>query len=88
MYRNLHKAYTTPAGSLPVLRGIDLDIYQGDFVAIVGGSGVGKITRPRGNPCCGASPQQNERGSGGRMAQAQCWRGIPVLSTTAQLDHL
>lgn len=42
--RNLHKAYTTPAGSLAVLRGIDLDINQGDFVAIVGASGVGKTT--------------------------------------------
>lgn len=42
--RNLHKAYTTPAGSLPVLRDIDLDIHQGDFVAIVGASGVGKTT--------------------------------------------
>jgi len=42
--RNLHKSYDTPAGKLPVLRGIDLDINKGDFVAIVGGSGVGKTT--------------------------------------------
>ncbi|GAB4530381.1 MAG: ABC transporter ATP-binding protein [Anaerolineae bacterium] len=42
--RNLHKAYTTPAGSLAVLGGIDLDINQGEFVAIVGASGVGKTT--------------------------------------------
>lgn len=42
--RNLHKAYQTPAGSLTVLRGIDLEINKGDFVAIVGASGVGKTT--------------------------------------------
>lgn len=42
--RNLYKSYNTPAGELPVLRGIDMDINKGDFVAIVGGSGVGKTT--------------------------------------------
>jgi putative ABC transport system ATP-binding protein len=42
--RNLVKHYETPNGSLPVLQGIDLDINEGDFVAIVGPSGVGKTT--------------------------------------------
>lgn len=42
--RNLHKAYETLAGSQPVLTGMDFDIHQGDFVAIVGASGVGKTT--------------------------------------------
>jgi len=42
--RNLVKHYETPTGSLPVLQGIDLDIGQGDFVAIVGPSGAGKTT--------------------------------------------
>ena len=42
--RNLVKHYETPSGPLPVLQGIDLDIKQGDFVAIVGPSGVGKTT--------------------------------------------
>lgn len=41
---NLEKEYQTPAGSLPVLRGIDLEINQGDFIAIVGPSGSGKTT--------------------------------------------
>jgi putative ABC transport system ATP-binding protein len=41
---NLIKTYETPAGPLNVLRGIDLELKRGDFVAMVGPSGGGKTT--------------------------------------------
>jgi lipoprotein-releasing system ATP-binding protein len=42
--RGLAKAYPTPAGPLPVLVDLDLDVAPGEMVAIVGASGVGKST--------------------------------------------
>lgn len=42
--RDLAKHYDTPTGPLQVLRGIDLEVQRGDFVAIVGPSGAGKTT--------------------------------------------
>ncbi|HML20572.1 MAG TPA: ABC transporter ATP-binding protein [Aggregatilinea sp.] len=42
--RNLVKNYETPTGSLEVLKGVNLEIQSGDFVAIIGPSGAGKTT--------------------------------------------
>jgi ABC-type lipoprotein export system ATPase subunit len=42
--RNLEKSFRTGAGETFVLRRIDVDIAQGDFVTIMGPSGAGKTT--------------------------------------------
>jgi len=72
--RGVSKGYAQSSGSLPVLRDIDLDIEEGEFVALVGFSGSGKTTLVsllaglaapdagevlfRGQPVTGASPER------------------------------
>lgn len=41
---NLHKSYRTEYNTLHVLKGLNLEIEQGDFVSIMGSSGSGKST--------------------------------------------
>lgn len=41
---SLHKSYITGSNSLHVLKGIDMDIQQGEMVSIMGSSGSGKST--------------------------------------------
>lgn len=42
--RNLVKTYRSSAGDFTALRNIDLDVYPGEFVGILGKSGAGKTT--------------------------------------------
>ena len=41
---NLHKSYVMGTNSLHVLKGLDLDVEEGEFVSIMGSSGSGKST--------------------------------------------
>ena len=40
----LYKSYHTPAGAMPALRGLDLSVAPGEFIAVMGKSGAGKST--------------------------------------------
>jgi ABC-type lipoprotein export system ATPase subunit len=42
--RNVERAYATPAGQTYVLRRVDLDVPEGEFLTIMGPSGAGKST--------------------------------------------
>ena len=42
--KNLHKSYKMGKNSLHVLKGLDLEIQEGELVAIMGSSGSGKST--------------------------------------------
>ncbi len=42
--KDVRKAYQTPAGDFLALRGIDLQVQTGEFLAVVGKSGAGKST--------------------------------------------
>jgi len=42
--KNVRKAYKTPAGDFLALSGIDLQVQEGEFLAVVGKSGAGKST--------------------------------------------
>jgi putative ABC transport system ATP-binding protein len=42
--RGVSKDYHTKAGAFPALKGINLDIYPGEFLGVIGKSGAGKST--------------------------------------------
>jgi ABC-type lipoprotein export system ATPase subunit len=42
--RDLIKTYKTPAGDFTAVKGLDVDVQRGEFVAIIGKSGSGKST--------------------------------------------
>ncbi len=44
LLRDLRKTYATDAGEVQAIKGVDLEVRAGDFVAIMGSSGSGKST--------------------------------------------
>ena len=81
--RDLHKTYRRGPETVDVLHGIDLDIEQGDFAALMGPSGSGKTTLLNligglDSPTSGeidVAGQRIDRMTGGQLAQ---WRSQNV----------
>jgi ABC-type glutathione transport system ATPase component len=47
--RDLHVTYRSASGGVPAVRGVDLDVHEGETVGVAGESGCGKSTMaPRG----------------------------------------
>ena len=42
--QNLHKSYVVGKDTYEVLKGVDVTIHKGEFVAVMGPSGSGKTT--------------------------------------------
>src|ERR1700682_4989351 len=63
---NLHKTYRRSADKVQVLRGLDLEVHEGEFLSVMGASGSGKRTMlhllgPLDNPDDGSIHLQGRR---------------------------
>lgn len=66
---DIYKTYTLAGETLNALDGISLDVYQGDFMAIVGPSGSGKSTLMNVLGCLDAPSQGQYRLDGAEVAR-------------------
>ncbi|HZE89579.1 MAG TPA: ABC transporter ATP-binding protein [Verrucomicrobiae bacterium] len=81
--RKVTRTFETGAGSFPALRGIDLDIGAGEYVAVVGKSGSGKSTLLHmvggiDRPSSGAVAVSGADLAGMTPHQLAAWRGRTV----------
>ena len=92
--KGVKKAYRTPAGDFYALKGIDLEIGAGEFVAMLGRSGAGKSTLV--NMLTGIDrPTEGEiwiagealhRMSEAKLTRARGRRRLPIVSVDADAD--
>jgi lipoprotein-releasing system ATP-binding protein len=75
--RDIHHGYELGGRTLPVLRGVDVDVHPGEIVAIVGRSGSGKSTLMH---LAGglAAPDQGEVRLEGEMLSSMSARGRAI----------
>ena len=95
---NLHKTYRKNAEKVEVLRGLDLDVYEGEFLSVVGASGSGKSTMlhllgtldapDEGSiHLDGRAHRQSARPSSATAAQSHLRLHLPVLPSAARTQH-
>jgi putative ABC transport system ATP-binding protein len=80
---NLIKTYKMPAGEIKANDDISLDIYKGDFLAVVGQSGSGKTTLINlitgiDNPTSGTIQVNNTQVDVLSQKELSIWRGLNV----------
>jgi len=80
---NLNKIYKMPAGEIKANDDISLDIYKGDFLAVVGQSGSGKTTLINlitgiDNPTSGTIQVNNTQVDSLSQRELSSWRGLNV----------
>jgi putative ABC transport system ATP-binding protein len=81
--RGAGKIYETAAGSFPALKDIDLDVFPGDFLAVVGKSGSGKSTLVNimtgiDTPTSGTIRAAGKEINGLSQEQLAIWRGTSI----------
>src|SRR6201998_78358 len=95
--KNLQRSYKTPAGQFFVLRRVNLDIREGEFITVMGPSGAGKSSLLNVLALLDGSwdgeywvkepsRPQNETQRARRARQAQHRNGLPELSS-ARRSH-
>ena len=73
--RNLHKSFKAHQGRVDALKGIDLEIAEGEFCVLLGPSGCGKTTTLR----CVAGLERPDGGEieiGGRLVNSPRAQGV------------
>ncbi len=91
--KDVHHAYQTKAGPLPVLAGLDLAVPEGEFCAVVGPSGCGKSTLTRliaglMRPDKGEVWLHGERVSGPRQTVGMAFQNPVLLEWRTILDNV
>lgn len=75
--RNLKKDYKSEAGSISILKGINIKFYKGEVVSIMGPSGSGKST------LLGIMGTLDEPSSGGVLLEGQSIEALPERKLSA-----
>lgn len=91
--RGVRHAYPTKAGPLPVLDGLDIDVPEGSFCAVVGPSGCGKSTLTRlvaglMRPDAGEVWLDGDRVTGPRKTVGMAFQNPVLLEWRTILDNV
>lgn len=78
--QNLHKTYRLGRVSVPVLRGVSLEVKKGEWLAVVGASGSGKSTLLH---LLGGLDRPDRAAAGGGSGGSVIFNGRPIFDLSA-----